>query len=118
MDIDGYILERDQDYPGGEQYWVYKNQQLKGWIRFSIGILRVAYCDSKSPLSSPFLFHECYGDDCVDEFSTGKERRTALAKAVSLLQKHYGDRVDPLATITAIFPGAVVDHGQEQLTMF
>ena len=118
MDIDGYTLERDQDYPAGEQYWVYKDTKLKGWIRFSMGILRVAYCDSKDSLPSPFLFHECYGDDPIDEFSTGKERRTALAKAVSLLQKHYGDRIDTIAAITAIFPGAVVDHEQEQLTIF
>lgn len=118
MEFDGYKAERDQEYPGGEQYWVYKNQQLKGWIRFSLGILRVAYCDTKDSLPSPFLFHECYGDDPVDEFSTAKERRAALRRAITLLEKHYGDSPDALRTITKIFPGAVVDHGQEQLTMF
>lgn len=118
MEFDGYKAERDQDYARGERYWVYKDQQLKGWIWFSLGILRVAYCDTKDSLSSPFLFHECYGDDCVDEFSTGKERRAALRKAITLLEKHYGDSPDALRTIAKIFPGAVVDHGQEQLTMF
>ena len=118
MDIDGYILERDEDYSGGERYWVYKDNQLKGWVCFFLGILRVTYCNTKDSLGSPFLFHECYGENCVDEFSTGKERRAALSKAVSLLQEHYGDHTDPLRTITAIFPGAVVDQSQEQLTMF
>ena len=118
MDIDGYIIERDQDFLGGEQYWVYKDAKLKGWVRFSLGILRVTHCNSKDSLPSPFLFHECYGDDCVDKFFTGKERRTALAKAVSLLQRYYGDHVDPFTTITSIFPGAVVDQSQEQLMIF
>lgn len=118
MEFDGYKAKRDQDFPCGEQYWVYKNQQLMGWIRFSLGILRVAHCATKTSLASPFLFHECYGDDCVDEFSTAKERRAALRKAIKLLERHYGDNPDALRIVAKIFPGAVVDQSQEQLTIF
>lgn len=118
MQIDKYSIERDQDFPCGEQYWVYKDTKLMGWVRFSLGILRVAHCATKTSLASPFLFHECYGDGCADEFSTGKERRAALRKAITLLEKYYKDSPDSLLIIAKAFPGTVVDQSQEQLTIF
>lgn len=118
MQIDGYIIERDEESSFGEQYWVYKNQQLKGWVRFSLGILRVAHCVTKTSLASPFLFHECYGDDVTDKFPTAKRRRAALRKAITLLEKYYKDSPDSLLIIAKAFPGTVVDQSQEQLTIF
>lgn len=118
MEIDGYVAERDEEFSAGEQYWVYKDGKLKGWICFFLGILRITFTDDKETLGSPFLFHECYGEEVVDEFSTAKERRAAIKKAVSLLEEHYGEHPDALRTIATIFPGAIVEPTKEQLTIF
>ena len=118
MEIDGYRAERDEEFTAGEQYWVYKDGKLKGWICFFLGILRITFTEDKETLGSPFLFHECYGEEVVDEFSTAKERRAAIKKAVSLLEEHYGEHPDALRTIATIFPGAVVEQTPEQITMF
>lgn len=119
MEIDGYKIERDEDFVYGEQYWVYKDGKLKGWICFFLGILRITFTEDKETLGSPFLFHECYGEDPVDEFSTSKERRAAFRKAISLLEKHYGDKPNALRTIAAVFPGAVVETQEvQQVSLF
>ena len=64
-----------------------------------------------------FQFHKIYGNEVVDEFSTARERRDAIRKAVSLLKEHYGDKTDSMRAIATLFPGAKVEH-KEQLTMF
>lgn len=120
MDIDGYTIERDEEFSYGEQYWVYKDGKLKGWICFFLGILRITFCSDKDEkLGSPFLFHERYGDEVVDEFSTSKERRKAFRLAVKLLEEHYGEKAPIMKTIATIFPGAVVvPQEAEQISMF
>ena len=118
MEIDGYVAERDESFEAGEQYWVYKDGKLKGWICFFCGILRITFTEDKETLGSPFLFHELYGEDCVDEFSTNKERRKALRLAVKLLEEHYGDKPDTLRAIATIFPGVVVEPRAEQVSLF
>ena len=118
MELDGYIAERDNDFALGEQYWFYKDGKLVGWLCFFCGILRITFCSDKDKkLGSPFLFHKIYGNEVVDEFSTARERRDAIRKAVSLLKEHYGDKTDSMRAIATLFPGAKVEH-KEQLTMF
>lgn len=119
MDIDGYTIERDEDFEAGEQYWVYKDGKLKGWICFFLGILRITFTEDKETLGSPFLFHDLYGEEVVDEFSTSKERRKAFRLAVKLLEEHYGEKAPVMKTIATIFPGAVVvPQEAEQISMF
>ena len=118
MRIDEYTAEKDDDFEYGEQYWIYKGGVLKGWMCFFCGILRVAYCEDREEFGSPFLFHDLFGETSGDEFSTGKERRAALKKAITLLEEHYGDKRDPLRTVATVFPGAVVEPQVDQLTIF
>ncbi len=113
MEIDGYEAVRDIEFPYGEQYYFYKDGEKVGWMLFMMGILRVS-----TDISVNFLFHELYGDDCVNEFQSGRERRKALRFAVKLLKEHYGEKKDSLKTVTAIFPGAVVEAQAEQMTIF
>ena len=118
MELDGYTAERDNDFDYGEQYWIYKEGKLVGWLCFFYGILRIAFCSSKDEkLGSPFLFHELYGDECVNEFASSKERRNAMRMAVNLLKEHYGDQTASMRAVAALFPGAKVES-KEQLTMF
>ena len=118
MELDGYTAERDNDFTTGEQYWIYKEGKLVGWLCFFYGILRIAFCSSKDEkLGSPFLFHELYGDECVNEFASSRERRNAMRMAVNLLKEHYGDQTASMRAVAALFPGAKIES-KEQLTMF
>lgn len=114
MEIDGYKAVRDTEFSYGEQYYFYKNGEKVGWMLFMLGILRVS-----TDISTNFLFHELYGDDCINEFQSGRERRKALRFAVKLLKEHYGEKNNSLKTIATIFPGAVVEtQTEQQLTIF
>lgn len=114
MEIDGYEARRNEDFLYGEEYYFYKNDEQVGWMRFNLGILRVSTDESVS-----FLFHDLYGEDCIDEFATSKERRKAMRFAVNLLKEHYGDKGNSLKTVAAIFPGAVVTSQESaQLSIF
>ena len=112
MEIDGYEARRNEDFSFGEEYNFYKNNVHVGWMRFYCGILAVS-----TSISASFLHHDLYGEECIDEFASSKERRKALRFAVGLLEKHYGDAPPTLKTVMAIFPGAVVEP-QEQMRMF
>ena len=114
MEIDGYEARRNEDFIYGEDYDFYKDGEKVGWMRYHSGILRVS-----TDISVPFLYHELYGDEVLDEFATSKDRRKALRFAVKLLREHYGDKTNSLKTIATIFPGAMVTSQEaEQITMF
>lgn len=117
MEDSGYTFERDPDFSFGEQYWVYKDNTLKGWMRFHSGILRVTHVSSKdAALPSPFLVHDLFGPDAADFFHSGRERREAIRIAVKALSDYYQDSPSPLKQVLAIMgPATPVT---EQLGLF
>ncbi len=118
MDIDGYTAKRDDDFPYSEQYWVYHDGSLVGWIRYHCGILAATHVASKEGmLPSPFLVHALYGPDPDDYFPTGVLRRAALRKCLKEIAKHYGDKRDPVRMISAMM-GPVEVLPMEQASLF
>lgn len=102
MDIDGYTAKRDDDFSYGEQYWVYRDDSLVGWIRYHCGILAATHvADKEGMLPSPFLIHELYGPGPDDFFPSGVLRRTALRRCLETIAKHYGSAQDPVKLIFA-----------------
>lgn len=118
MDIDGYTAKLDEDFPYGEQYWVYHDGSLVGWIRYRCGILAATYVtDKEGMLPSPFLIHELYGPDPDDFFPSGALRRAALRKCLEAIAKHYGGPQDPIKLIFATM-GPAESITLEQTNLF
>lgn len=100
MDIDGYTAKRDEEFPYGEQYWVYHKDSLVGWVRYHCGILAATnVTDKEAKFPSPFLIHELYGPEPDNFFPSGTLRRAALRRCLEAIAKHYGTAKDPIKLI-------------------
>ena len=104
MEISGYSFLRDNDFVSGEQYWIYKDNALVGWLCMFCGIIRVTHCQTKDKFPGPFLIHELYGDEPIDKFPSGKAMRALFQRAAVSLDRYYGNSPKPAkALIKQIF---------------
>ena len=110
MDIDEYHIEQDFSFPAGEQYFFYKGSELVGWMRLSLGLIRVAatYPPSSLLLCAPASMGS------FDSFKTGKERRDAFIMAISVLNP--SSRAAVPSPVLSVF--GAVDPVSVQQTLF
>lgn len=113
MEIDGYIIQRDETFPYGEQYFVTKNRSRVGFIRMNCGVLRV----SASYPPASLLLCESMDDSTFDSFNSCRDRRAAMRKAVKSLEAFYRDAPSPFYSVAKVFPDFVVETKLEQGTL-
>lgn len=113
MDIDGYRIEEDESFSVGEQYFIYKGDNVVGWARMHLGVLSVAASYPPNDL----LICEPFGETVSNFFLSLKDYRRAMRTAVRALENFYNDHPDPKKNILAIL-GPVKEVPLSQTPLF